>query len=93
MSPRCDGKNYRTFLCVLDADHAGPCVPYQPPDVDEWRAACALMGVRRDTLRPPGVPLWTASIPGVARGDGHTPMAAICALAERVDQLRGGVPR
>ncbi len=37
MKPRCPGRNERTFLCRLDADHEGPCMSYHPPDVDEWR--------------------------------------------------------
>lgn len=89
MKPRCDGRNYRTFLCVLDEGHDEACEPYQPPDADQFRLMTSLLNLRRDTLRKPGVPRWTASIPGVARGDGHTPMAAICALAERVDRVNG----
>ena len=42
VTPRCQGKNVRTFLCCLDADHDGPCMPYNPPTVDEWRETMVL---------------------------------------------------
>lgn len=38
VTQRCDGKNYRTFLCCLDDGHDGTCMPYRQPTVDEWRA-------------------------------------------------------
>lgn len=45
MKPRCqghhDGGAHTSFLCALDAGHAGFCRPYCAPDVDEWRAVKA----------------------------------------------------